>query len=124
MAESVNEVKTILRYNISIQDREFMIVITSDGVSYWDDRMQLPDLIEYTKGNISEFAISVQTPETIVLRAHEMIRKQKAEEARTGKFQRITEQTEGDDAAMDVLLELFFWNEINPLLSEPLNEPI
>ena len=41
MTDSINEVTTILRYVIAIQNWEFLIEISSDAISFWDDLLDV-----------------------------------------------------------------------------------
>jgi len=127
-------------YVIEIGDREFALIIMTDGMSQWDDhtgrrrvrhpRDQHLELRAFTgetcalnqlENELLEFTISVPMPEKILARAVIMAEKEREEEATADEFHGVTEQASKDVNEMDWLLTNFFWKEINPLLSQPIN---
>lgn len=132
----------ILHYVIEIEDREFLLVILSDGTSQWDDhtgrrrirhpRDQHLELRSFTgerrafdqlESELLEFTISAPIPEKIVTKAMEMAQKEQDGETKTRRFQRVIGKTSKDIAEMDRLFEDFFWREVNPRLKQPLVKP-
>jgi hypothetical protein len=122
MTDSADTVTVILRYVIAIQDREFMIALTSDAISFWDD-FTGRSLADQLQGEAAEPVIAVQASQKIFLKAQEMAQKEKMEETRTGKFREPAGEAAKDIADMDRLFEDFFWREVNPRLKQPLRNP-
>jgi succinate dehydrogenase flavin-adding protein (antitoxin of CptAB toxin-antitoxin module) len=137
------EQTSVFHYVIEIEDREFLLVIMPDGMSHWDDHTQRRTIrhpshqhlelrafagdekaFRLLKKETSEFTISVAVPEKVFLKAVQMAEKQKREEAATGNPQATSQEIAKDVTEMDYLLTNFFWQEVNPLLCQPLNLPI
>lgn len=128
-------------YIIEVGDREFPLVIMPDGMSQWDDhtgrrkirhpRDQYLELRAFAgerrasdqlENELLEFTISAPMPEKIVMKAMEMAQNEREGEATAEEFHAVTEKVAKDVAEMDWLLTDFFWKEINPLLSQPINQ--
>jgi hypothetical protein len=96
-------------YVIEVGDREFTLVIMPDGMCQWDDhtgrrRIRHPRdqhlelrafagerrAFDQLENELLEFTISATVPQRVLLKAAEMAKKEKMEEARTGKFQAPT----------------------------------
>ena len=122
MTDSVNDATTILRYVITIQRREFLIDITSDSISCWDDHTPHLDLLHEVQDEMDEFTISIPLPENIFLKARAM-----QHEPKSGEFKKMNEKTARNVGRgvkeMDQLLVEFFWREVNPRLKQPLTNP-
>jgi hypothetical protein len=113
----------VFNYVVSIEDREFIVTVTQNRMSQWDD-LTGRSLVSQLRDEVAaESVIAVQASEKICLKALEMAQKEKMEEARTGKFREPAEETANDIAEMDRLLEEFFWRKVNPLLEQPLTNP-
>jgi hypothetical protein len=127
-------------YVIEVGDREFPLVIMPDGMSQWDDHtgrrrvrhpqdqyLELraftgePRALNQLENELLEFTISVPMPEKILAKAMIMAEKEREGEATADEFHGVTEQASKDVNEMDWLLTNFFWKEINPLLSQPIN---
>lgn len=128
--------RPIFHYAIEIQGREFLLVVTPDGMSQWDDHTERrslrhprdqylelwafggnQDAFRRLQNERLEFTISAPVPEHIVAKAMEMARQESkrgiAPPRVAGMRRRVAE--------MDDLLTNYFWKEINPLLSQPIN---
>jgi len=124
-------------YVIEIQDREFLIAVMSDRMSYWDDhterrRIRHPrhqhlehqsfagdrQALQRLFNEEIEFTVPIAVSEKIFLKILQIVGKQRWEE--TGEFPKITWGTIKDVAEMDQLLSDFFWQKINPSLGHPL----
>ena len=127
-------------YVIEIGDGEFPLVILPDGMSQWDDhtgrhrvrhpRDQHLELQAFTgdrralsqlENELLEFTISAPMPEKILAKAMVMAQKEREGEATADEFCAVTQKVAKDVVEMDCLLTDFFWKEINPLLSQPIN---
>jgi len=118
MSESMDDLP-VFNYVASIQGREFIVTILENRMSQWDD-LSGCGLAHRLQDEQSDGVISVRVSDKIFERATEMVRKEKAEEARTGQFQVPAGETANDIVEMDRLFEDFFWREINPRLQPPL----
>lgn len=118
----------LFHYVIQIGDREFPLVIMADGMSQWDDHTgrcklrhpwdQYLELAAFAgdrqasqqlHNECLEFTISVPVTEPIFTKAAQMSQKY-----------RNAVSADKSGAEMDRLLTDFFWKEINPLLSQPI----
>jgi hypothetical protein len=125
----------IFYYVIEVQGREFPIVVTSDGISHWDDHsgrraVRAPhqrhlELRAFAgdqgasrqlENETTEFTISIRPSAAIFRRMFKMNRRWSSGE--------ISQESEKDIAKMDYLLRQFFWKEVNPLLTHSLERPI
>lgn len=116
MADVLTTVKMILRYVVSIEGREFDVVITSDERSYWNDLTKC-SLMSQLRGECWAFNISLQASKEILVKALEIARKEDGNHRKVG-FESRSVLSETDIAEMDLLLREFFWRSVEPRLSQ------
>ncbi len=122
MTDLVKQVTTILHYVISIQSREFLIAITSDAISSWDDHSAHLSSSRETSDASADFRVSVPLPENILLKAERM-----RLEPKRGEYKKMNPKEVRSVATgvrdMDLLLEELFWLKVNHQLKQPLPKP-
>jgi len=125
----------LLHYVLEIQGREFLLVILSDGTSQWDDHTGRRTLwhprdrylelwafagnalaFRHLENECLEFTISAPVPDQIVTKAAAMA----WHESNRGLTPKGIYACPGRVAEMDRLLTDYFWKEINPILSRPI----
>jgi hypothetical protein len=119
MADVLTTVKTILRYVVDVEGREFDVVITSDGMSNWSDqsRGSLGGLMSHLRDEDPAFNISLSVSKEILMKASEMARKEHQARGKIG-FKSPSISLQMDIAEMDTLLREFFWNKVEPLTNQ------